>query len=126
MQSDMDFPEYLRRMIFLSLIMTFAGAILLFPLGKIWWQGWFLGSLFNVFFFFLMKGLYKFWSLAGKDMVYIGERVAAFSSARFLVGIVMCILVELYTSFHILAFAAGLLSLRISIYIDAIRSVIKK
>lgn len=126
MQSDTDFPEYLRRMIFLSLIMTFAGAILLFPLGKIWWQGWFLGSLFNVFFFFLMKGLYKFWSLAGKDMVYIGERVAAFSSARFLVGIVMCILVELYTSFHILAFAAGLLSLRISIYIDAIRSVIKK
>lgn len=126
MQSDMDFPEYLRRMIFLSLIMTFGGAILLFPLGKPWWQGWFLGSLFNVFFFFLMKGLYKFWSLAGKDMVYIGERVAAFSSARFLVGIAMCVLVELYTSFHILAFAAGLLSLRISIYIDAIRSVIKK
>ena len=127
MKSDsMEFDRYTGRMLACSLLWMAAGSAVLLPWGISLWGAWLLGTLFNGMFFFLLNRLYILWRKNHRSALWMAQRISLFGFLRLPIEAVCCFLLVRTTSFHVFFFLAGLLSLRVSIYLEALRCVIKK
>lgn len=123
---SMEFDRYTGRMLAGALIWMAAGSAVLLPWGVSLWGAWLLGTLFNGLFFFLLNRLYILWRKNHRSALWIAQRISLFGFLRLPIEAVCCFLIVWATSFHVLFFLAGLLSLRVSIYLEALRRVIRK
>ena len=127
MNSDpMEFDNYTKRMYLISLLWTAAGTAVLFPWGISLWGAWLLGTLFNVLFFFLLNRLYTLWQRNHCNALWTAQHIALLGFLRLPIEAIGCFLIVWATSFHVFFFLAGLLSLRVSIYMESLCRVIRK
>ena len=69
---------------------------------------------------------YLDWTETGRDIFFIGRRIAGFASGRFILEILLSVLVVIFTPLNILGFLAGLLSLVVATYGERIIGAIKE
>lgn len=127
MNCDSAFPDYAKKITYLLLILAIAGGIVT---QLIW--GWrvsvafILATGFHAAFFLFLRKKYLDWTETGRDIFFIGRRIAGFASGRFILEILLSVLVVIFTPLNILGFLAGLLSLVVATYGERIASAIKE
>lgn len=127
MNCDSAFPDYTKKITYLLLVLAAVGGIVT---QLIW--GWrvsvafSLAALFNAAFFLFLRKKYLDWTETGRDIFFIGRRIAGFASGRFILEILLSVLVVIFTPLNILGFLAGLLSLVVATYGERIIGAIKE
>ena len=127
MNCDSAFPDYANKITYLLLILAIAGGIVT---QLIW--GWrvsvafILATGFHAAFFLFLRKKYLDWTETGRDIFFIGRRIAGFASGRFILEILLSVLVVIFTPLNILGFLAGLLSLVVATYGERIIGAIKE
>lgn len=127
MNCDSAFPDYAKKITYLLLILAIAGGIVT---QLIW--GWrvsvafILATGFHAVFFLFLRKKYLDWTETGRDIFFIGRRIAGFASGRFILEILLSVLVVIFTPLNILGFLAGLLSLVVATYGERIIGAIKE
>lgn len=127
MNCDSAFPDYTKKITYLLLVLAAVGGIVT---QLIW--GWrvsvafSLAALFHVAFFLFLRKKYLDWTETGRDIFFIGRRIAGFASGRFILEILLSVLVVIFTPLNILGFLAGLLSLVVATYGERIIGAIKE
>ena len=127
MNCDSAFPDYTKKITYLLLVLAAVGGIVT---QLIW--GWrvsvafILATGFHAAFFLFLRKKYLDWTETGRDIFFIGRRIAGFASGRFILEILLCVLVVVFTPLNILGFLAGLLSLVAATYWERIASAIKE
>lgn len=127
MNCDSAFPDYAKKITCLLLILAIAGGIVT---QLIW--GWrvsvafILATGFHAAFFLFLRKKYLDWTETGRDIFFIGRRIAGFASGRFILEILLSVLVVIFTPLNILGFLAGLLSLVVATYGERIIGAIKE
>lgn len=127
MNCDSAFPDYAKKITYLLLILAIAGGIVT---QLIW--GWrvsvafSLATGFHAAFFLFLRKKYLDWTETGRDIFFIGRRIAGFASGRFILEILLSVLVVIFTPLNILGFLAGLLSLVVATYGERIIGAIKE
>ena len=127
MNCDSAFPDYTKKITYLLLVLAAVGGIVT---QLIW--GWrvsvafSLGALFHAAFFLFLRKKYLDWTETGRDIFFIGRRIAGFASGRFILEILLSVLVVIFTPLNILGFLAGLLSLVVATYGERIIGAIKE
>ncbi len=126
LQDNNEFSIHMVRMTFWSVGMTAAGTILLFFVDSYWAEGWFLGSIFNVIFFLILRSAYRRWIAHGETLDFIGIKISSYGFMRLPAAAILLVLTAVCTHISVFALVAGLLSLRLSIFGEGLRGVIKK
>lgn len=127
MNCDSAFPDYTKKITYLLLVLAAVGGIVT---QLIW--GWRVGvafslaALFHAAFFLFLRKKYLDWTETGRDIFFIGRRIAGFASGRFILEILLSVLVVIFTPLNILGFLAGLLSLVVATYGERIIGAIKE
>ena len=127
MNCDSAFPDYTKKITYLLLVLAAVGGIVT---QLIW--GWrvsvafSLATLFHAAFFLFLRKKYLDWTETGRDIFFIGRRIAGFASGRFILEILLSVLVVIFTPLNILGFLAGLLSLVVATYGERIIGAIKE
>ena len=127
MNCDSAFPDYTKKITYLLLVLAAVGGIVT---QLIW--GWrvsvafILATGFHAAFFLFLRKKYLDWTETGRDIFFIGRRIAGFASGRFILEILLSVLVVIFTPLNILGFLAGLLSLVAATYWERIASAIKE
>ena len=127
MNCDSAFPDYTKKITYLLLVLAAVGGIVT---QLIW--GWrvsvafSLTALFHAAFFLFLRKKYLDWTETGRDIFFIGRRIAGFASGRFILEILLSVLVVIFTPLNILGFLAGLLSLVVATYGERIIGAIKE
>lgn len=127
MNCDSAFPDYTKKITYLLLVLAAVGGIVT---QLIW--GWrvsvafSLAALFHATFFLFLRKKYLDWTETGRDISFIGRRIAGFASGRFILEILLSVLVVIFTPLNILGFLAGLLSLVVATYGERIIGAIKE
>lgn len=127
MNCDSAFPDYTKKITYLLLVLAAVGGIVT---QLIW--GWrvsvafILATGFHAAFFLFLRKKYLDWTETGRDIFFIGRRIAGFASGRFILEILLCVLVVIFTPLNILGFLAGLLSLVVATYGERIIGAIKE
>ena len=127
MNCDSAFPDYTKKITYLLLVLAAVGGIVT---QLIW--GWrvsvafSLAALFHADFFLFLRKKYLDWTETGRDIFFIGRRIAGFASGRFILEILLSVLVVIFTPLNILGFLAGLLSLVVATYGERIIGAIKE
>ena len=127
MNCDSAFPDYTKKITYLLLVLAAVGGIVT---QLIW--GWrvsvtfSLAALFHAAFFLFLRKKYLDWTETGRDIFFIGRRIAGFASGRFILEILLSVLVVIFTPLNILGFLAGLLSLVVATYGERIIGAIKE
>ena len=85
-----------------------------------------LATGFHAAFFLFLRKKYLDWTETGRDIFFIGRRIAGFASGRFILEILLSVLVVIFTPLNILGFLAGLLSLVVATYGERIIGAIKE
>ena len=127
MNCDSAFPDYTKKITYLLLVLAAVGGIVT---QLIWgWRGsvsFSLAALFHAAFFLFLRKKYLDWTETGRDIFFIGRRIAGFASGRFILEILLSVLVVIFTPLNILGFLAGLLSLVVATYGERIIGAIKE
>jgi hypothetical protein len=127
MNCDSAFPDYTKKITYLLLVLAAVGGIVT---QLIW--GWrvsvafILATGFHAAFFLFLRKKYLDWTETGRDIFFIGRRIAGFASGRFILEILLSVLVVIFTPLNILGFLAGLLSLVVATYGERIIGAIKE
>ena len=127
MNCDSAFPDYTKKITYLLLVLAAVGGIVT---QLIW--GWrvsvafILATGFHAAFFLFLRKKYLDWTETGRDISFIGRRIAGFASGRFILEILLSVLVVIFTPLNILGFLAGLLSLVVATYGERIIGAIKE
>lgn len=127
MKFDVAFPNYAVRMNRFILAGCALGAVFLF----VWRDasfamGWVLGCLFHVLFMKFLLVKYRQWEKAEKDAAFMGQHLFLFTTARFILEILLCVAVVLTQWVNIMTFLAGLLILPAISVTDRLASLIKE
>ena len=127
MNCDSAFPEYTKKITYLLLVLAAVGGIVT---QLIW--GWrvsvpySLAARFHAALFLFLRKKYLDCTETGRDIFFIGRRIAGFASGRFILEILLSVLVVIFTPLNILGFLAGLLSLVVATYGARIIGAIKE
>ena len=127
MNCDSAFPDYTKKITYLLLVLAAVGGIV----TQLIWGGrvsvaFSLAALFHAAFFLFLRKKYLDWTETGRDIFFIGRRIAGFASGRFILEILLSVLVVIFTPLNILGFLAGLLSLVVATYGERIIGAIKE